>query len=60
MGGCALRAPDDDVGLLLGDAGVMIGESNLSRLQDWPTPPPGSPTLTLSITASVGEVNVRR
>jgi hypothetical protein len=60
LGACNLRAPDDNVGLILDDAGVMIGESNLRRLQDWPEPPPGSPTLTLSITASIGEVSVRR
>ena len=60
IGACNLRPPYDDVGLLLDDAGVMIGESNLSRLQDWPTPAPGSPTLTLSITASLGENNIRR
>ena len=60
IGACILRAPDDDVGLILEDAGVMIGESNLSRIQNRPTPPPGSPTLTLSITATLGEVNIRR
>ena len=60
IGACILRAPDDDVGVLLDDAGVMIGESQLSRIENRPPAPPGSPTLTLSITATIGEVNIRR
>lgn len=59
IGACILRPPRD-VGLVLEDAGVMIGESNLFRLQDWPEPPPGSPTLTLSMTGKLGEVRIQR
>jgi len=59
IGSCGLRMPRD-VGVRLDDVGVMIGESNLSVLQDWPEPAPGEPILTLSITNRLGEVRIER
>jgi hypothetical protein len=59
IGSCNLRMPRD-VGVVLEDAGVMIGESNLRTLESWPPADPGAPVLTLSITNKLGELNVRR
>jgi hypothetical protein len=59
IGACTLKPPRE-VGLRLENGGVMIGETNLDRLRDWPEPPQGSPVLTLSMTARIGEVRVQR
>jgi len=59
IGACTLRMPRD-VGVRLESAGVMIGESNVSALRNWPDPEPGSPTLTLSLTGKMGEVLIQR
>jgi len=62
IGSCRLRMPrgSSGIGVVLEDAGVMIGESNLTVIQRWPAPEPGSPTLTLSMTNKLGELHVER
>jgi hypothetical protein len=56
VGECDVRVPRD-VGIDLGRASVTIGESR--SISNRPPPEAGAPTLSLSVSATIGELNVR-
>ncbi len=59
IGECDVRVPDD-VNVDLQRASVLIGESGSSLRRDRPEPNPEAPTLKLSVSGQIGELNVRR
>lgn len=59
IGECAVQVPES-VAVSVKDSGVKLGERDLSELQRNPAPGPGVPTLTLTVTGTLGEVRVGR
>lgn len=59
IGECSVRLPRDDINVVVERATLMIGESNTRSVNERQPAPEGAPTVTVSMSQTLGELNIR-
>ncbi len=58
IGECRVGLPGDEIRVDLERVSLTVGDQNVSSVDRRPPPPPGAPTLTLSVSGTLGELSV--